>query len=78
MDDNRLLAAEGRIAALEAICLTIASCLDKRDPAVRSKLPLSLERLGSGYDLPHNRPAAFVEAFTGHFEEIATKLCEAP
>ena len=78
MDEDRLLAIEGRLAALELICPMIASCLDKRSPAIRDHLLLTLDAVATGYDFPKRNPKAFRENFSACFDEVAFHLGRAP
>ena len=78
MDEDRLLRIEGRLAALELISPMFVAQLSAKGSDERSMLITILEALAAGYNFPPDRHPAFVEGFTGCFDEVAAKLRESP
>ena len=78
MSEDRFIAIEGKIAALELVVPMIAAYLSVFDSTVRLTLVRDLESLAAGYEFPPGRHPMFVNNFTGTIAEVASKLRESP
>ena len=78
MSEDKMLELEGRIAALELICPMIAAHVIPKCSPIRLNLAELLETIAAGYDFPPHHPKAFIDSFTGCFDEIAGKIRTSP